>query len=420
MKGYEKYFNDICISTYAEVKPLVEFLRQGRKCHSCGGHMTGDYCTYCGSLDIDAIDTIKKIEKYLDRFLSQVENLPIRKVNANNLLFSLMYSIDITDTSKIDKFLDTFSYYKTIKKFYNDINKKLAKGEDIEKYEIPAIEALIYHDSIDFDLQNIFNYFIKNRLLQLPKSTISIEAFQELIKNFTLHYMEEYCNFPVCLVLNEEEFLELGKNNTTTADSWFDLIRLLDKQINNLYYNGSNSILGDIFHELGHEFIFGLMEDNSLEELPLVLDFIKEHIICRDNAIYYQENYQFVSFELYADLFMFREFTSYLKEIGCEYLVNFDYEKEIPERLQNKNRTINGEETTIDIEFEKEIKNRPELLEEFPKLKLLYIVENGIVRSKSKDELLSDKNKMLDSSNITPSEKEILSDFYQNLIGRSR
>ena len=232
--------------------------------------------------------------------------------------------------------------------------------------------------------------------------------------------MEEYCNYPVCLVLNEEEFLELGKNTTTTADSWFDLIRLLDTQINNLYYNGSNSVLGDIFHELGHEFIFGLMEDNSLTELPLVLDFIKEHIICRDNAKYYQENYQFVSFELYADLFMFREFTSYLKEIGCEYLVNFNYEKEIPERLQNKNRTINGEVTTIDIEFEKEIKNRPELLEEFPKLKLLYIVENGLVRCKTKDELLSDNNKMLDSINITPSEKEILSDFYQNLIGRSR
>ena len=61
-----------------------------------------------------------------------------------------------------------------------------------------------------------------------------------------------------------------------------------------------------------------------------------------------------------------------------------------------------------------------EKLEEFPKLKLLYIVENGVVRSKTKDELLRDDNKMLDSSNITPSDKEILNDFYQNLIGRSR
>ena len=119
---------------------------------------------------------------------------------------------------------------------------------------------------------------------------------------------------------------------------------------------------------------------------------------------YYQNNYDYVKTEKDANLFAYQSVKFSLKRLDLTLsenkLKSLEEENNLQlEQKENNIRKYNGEEVDFYDLFDKTIISNPEWLEKYPQLNIEYLLDNGMVRRKTKEEFVE----YVMNNNIDPS-----------------
>ncbi len=410
---YQDYLNDIFTDAYNKILPLVESLNKKGVCPCCGGIFLGGVCKYCHTPNSSLQNNVQKIENILTMVSDSLENLPIERVEYNEL-FTLLLKIKNVKIDIVDKLIAKYHYEEVIKKIYEQIVSKGYQGESLDKSEISVSEALIsqnYSFSRDKDVVfNLASIYIKKIILNFLKddkeSVISYDFFADLIKEF----MEEQIKF---VYQNSNCEIKEGKEeeeeNMTFGAASYNNVTLYDYDIKTMYYEGSEHLLNTIFHEFTHVRQYGITYKKKCVS-PFEFLELKEEIISKFVPFYYKENYEHLSYELEAFYCGFRDERIALSNIGISLNEESNKRvdailKEYEDAFLNTKRTLHGKNVDINQLFENVLKSRSFLLNNYPCLKNLYKIENGKVVRKTNEELQRTLAQILSDDHISEEDK---------------
>ncbi len=422
MNEYEKYLEDVLNNAYDEVLPLVKAINKIGFCPCCGGTYYGAICKYCNTVNEDLKKYVQSLENILKHLLSMIENLPVEKIGYNKL-FTLLAKLEANELPIIDTLFKKYHYEDVLEQIYLEIKNK---GFDLplNEKEIDVSEVIIYRnlknkDRHSSDIEYLMSIFVRkliiNSLSDDKELMISYEAFVLLVKEFTETEISLFYNRGKCRIVYELEYHDNDELVFGTAH--FNVVNISDYEVKSLYYNGSNSLLETIFHEINHVRQQAVTyKQKAVSEFDLLQ--IKDRVLGAYLNGYTKENYHQLSYELEAYFCGLRDQRLALINIGISFNkeTNALIDNKLREYYQaflNKKRTLNGQSIDIDKVFEKILLTHPNLLREYPCLKNLYKIENNLVVRKSNDELTKEFLMILEDTTITAEEKEKYKAMYK-------
>lgn len=415
MDAYQDYLNEIINSTYDEIKPLIDKLGEVGRCPGCNGHYLDTHCKYCGYENEELKNIVDSIEFKLNRFIDRISNLPTKTIPINKL-FNLLYTLKGIELTSIKNLLSQYEYDKLMIDGYQKSLRKMAKSEELTDSELETIEIQIIKNDPALNLEPLFCYFIHEAIVRRPK--ISYECFEVLIKNYAELKMKAYYAKPKCIIKSSADMSIKQKERQTVGQASYDKIWLSEEEVKAMYYEGSTALLNSMFHEIAHTMQYKQAFSGFNLNVYIIKE-IKEHILTQMLEGYYEENYDYISYELEAEFYGITNAIEFLNANG--FRVDTErHEKELNDlkiRMFEEKRYYNGEETSVDILFEEVIREHPELLDRHPQLKYLYKVFETKVYPKTEEELIDDYNMFVDDISSTPEDKEFYKKFYGYFLG---
>ncbi len=377
MDCYTKYLQVIIDKHYYELKPIIENIRKIGRCPNCGGIYLNSNCMYCCSINKELKQNINNLEIIIKRLLYCLSNLPLKKVSINKL-FNLLYSLKDDKISCINYILEKYNYINTYNRFIKHILSRLPiLNNQLTDLEINSLETLIFRNEDNESLNDVYNFFIYNALLEMQN--VSYECFVKVIKQFTENLMKSYYPNPKCIIKSSFDFEVAGS-------SFLDTIKILEKDIKELYYNGNPSIIFTIFHELIHSKQWKeIFETRNYISNPYAIKELKDFLLVSASDNYKNENYCYLSYEHEANYIGLQMYKEYLEKLGFK-INEENYNEELNKlriKIDDNKRYINGEERTLDEIFNYFIMYRAYILDKYPQIRYLYKVKNGLVVPKS-------------------------------------
>ncbi len=412
---YEEYLKDVFDNAYVVALPLVEKINTVSVCPHCGGTYIDTYCKYCEQENKDLEESVVALKTLLSRIQEMLTNIPVTKTKYHQFL-TLLAKLKNVNLPEVEELFSKFNYNEVLEKIYLDIKNKGMNDIPLNKSEIDVSEALVYRN-LDrkkrnnkqvLDLVSLYlRKIIINSIKDEKELIISYEAFQTLIKEFTeveisYFYKQGRCQIFEGPIFERDNSVVLG-----LAD--YNSVSLSDIDIKAFYYDGNNSLLETIFHEINHVRQQAITyKQKAVSELDLLQ--IKDRVIGRYLKNYINENYANLSYEIEAYYCGLRDQRLALNSIGINFNqeTNLRVERDLEalaKKMLNKERTLNGKSIDMDQEFAKILSTRPQLLNEYPCLKRLYKLENNGVVRKSDEELTNELKDIL-ASGISEEEKQ--------------
>ena len=415
MDAYQNYLNEIINSTYDEIKPLIDKLYEVGRCPSCNGHFLDNHCKYCG-YEVPALkNIIDSIEYKLDRFTDRISNLPIKRMPINKL-FNLLYTFKEIELTKIKDLFEKYQYDTLMIDKLKEVILKISNNEELTEEDIIVVENQIVKNNINLNLEPLFCYFMHEAILRKPK--ISYVCFKHLIKNYAELKMKPYYRNPSCIIQSTSDMTIKQKERQTVGQASYNKIWLSEEEVKAMYYEGGTALLNSMFHEIAHTMQYKQAFCGFNLNIYIIKE-IKEHILTQMLEGYYEENYDYISYELEAEYYGITNAIQFLKDNG--FVVDTKrHEKELKEletRMSEEKRYYKGVETSVDILFDEIIYKRPELLDKHPQLKYLYIIEGSRVYQKSEEDLIDDYNMYIDNPTTSQDDKEFYKKFYGYFLG---
>ena len=390
---------------YNQIKPIIEKIR-GYKCKNCGGNFNNSNCAFCDSLDNDLEIELERLRLILNNFSKETININNIKINK---LFNLLYTLNDSQDI-INNFLDKYNYKQLFNDFSKETISKLDNPDTIfTDLELDTIETLIYQNNNQFNLKYIYQYFI-NKCIN-KKQNVSLECFQEIIKQLTEATLKPFYRNSQCILKKYDQINEKGKHFIEYGGNKAYKIFLNIDEINNMYYNQDPTMLITLFHEsihgVQHKNIFYGNQDID----PLLLLEIKDYILSKYIPNYYKENYENITFEIEAEYLGCLLASKYINKNIINSNTHYKYNN-----ILNQTRTINGKITDIDTIFNKYITNHPEILKKHPQLQHLYKIENNTVIPLNNEELFNQYQLLISQANISEEQKQKINLLFSQYI----
>lgn len=407
--------NEINDIFYAETKPFIENILENKVCPNCSGSRFDGYeCIYCGIENIYVKNFLEKIEDTLNKYENETKDLVLS--SQWNKFFNLLFSVSNLNISIIDDFLDKYDYKNYALKNYDKILDKIYCNKELLETEIDFLDLMIWMNCESVDYGILYAYFFRQTIMK--KINISYKSFKHMLKIYVEDVFLNIYNSKIsCEIVPHFESCINDLDKYVVGSATHFSLYLGEEIISALYYNGDV----ELFHVIGHE-MFHLYQLRFCFNTGNIIGFggitcLKDYILAANNK-YYKDNYDNVIFELEAEI-KGKEFQkNILLTLGFE--LNPDkYQSDREElfaRMKDKRRIVNGEETTVDVEFEKFIYNHPEIFLRFPKLARLYKIEGNNVILKSNDELNNDLKEILENPEIHEEYKKQIQLFYDEYI----
>ena len=294
--------------------------------------------------------------------------------------------------------------YDYMKIYNNIIRPKFADGRKLSKEEDNIFKLLLKYDVISDDelddLRVIFYILAQVKI-------VSYETFEYVIKRATEKNMRQLANnriayyHPVALINDSKE-------SCGSACRYYSVA--LQRDTIKRLYNGEYTPLVTYYHEMTH--IEQSMESYLNNFSPELMIMIKDFIITDFENVhyktktYYMDNYKNLPSEIEA------EELGILKTMYILRMLNLNYDIDVlrqrrsyfsGERL-NRSRVVreNDNEVIKDIDdvFLETINKDKKYLLTYPQLLIEFIEEDGIVRKKTKEELIEEMEKYEEDSPI--------------------
>ena len=357
-----------------------------KRCKICGGPFDGSTCRYCLEKD----EELKKLEKELLNKIIELQQI-IDKLNIesidinqffNNLLVIKNSKLDSNIINEINKLIQKVNYDK----HYEVIKNKIKDNVKIEPLEEQYIISLIQetnskqNDGINSIASEMFD--LCNISILKQEKIINVELYKEVVishlKNVLSLNRKNFNSFNTLeadfkFVSDEHECGHM-ENNTITINE-----RLLEEYVN----TSNKEFLKTLFHEFRH------IEQKKIIDNKLItedcLTWIKDEINSKYIPDYYKDNYEFFSEEVDARIAEEKEPIEYIERLGFNVSdkdkeeANQNIKKELKLKEINTRR-INNEEKDIDEIFEQILIAHPELLNQYPQLRMEYKLDGNIVK----------------------------------------
>lgn len=388
-----------------EIIELCKEISIHKKCSKCGGTLTCATCNYCGSkeenLETDINNLVNLLMKFEKDFTSDFfDNIIVSE------LFNHLYSIDSLQIPKVNEWLIKSNYSKLINDKLNELISKVNNSEKLINSEYQFVSFLLTNDLIDRNVKvNWLNLIIKG--IALKECFLEQNEIEILVKAFSEELMNKACGVTKshCQIV---DYYEEKKCNGEAIGNWIFINRNLIKQ---LIDGNVVGLMSTIFHEAIHVHQFNRRNKKTISLLNSIQlkDFILDKLI--DG--YYDENYLLDSMENEAFLESINSAIEYSKflevPIGEKQLEEYNDRMKIhSNRLLNLYRKKDDKYVDLTELFESILVKHPELLIQYPQLKLEYINENDIIRRKTLNEISTDYQSYLNGNlNLNGKDNEI-------------
>lgn len=183
-----------------------------------------------------------------------------------------------------------------------------------------------------------------------------------------------------------------------------------------------------IFHELTHvQQNREINYDRTISAFRIyeIMDFINRKELGQE---YYDKNYARLPEELEAYRSQYNSSIEFFRSLNVEIpkeIIDKAHEcNELLSYIINserfKYREVDGKYYPINYLLVKNIKDKPEYLEEYPQLKIAFKVKNGHVVDKTSEELKNDFSKYKDDNTILNGDRDEINTLYINMIRSTR
>lgn len=408
--GYGDNYIQTTINTwFLRTREVILEINKRCNCSNCGGTFNNSICEFCGVQDLELTNLLQKLNIELLVLTQLLAKREISKIDCNEL-FNYLILLKDRNILVVNNLLGKYHYIEQYQNLYNQCITKMQQGQELDDIELHVIETRILNHEESNDLTYLYDYFITKALKK--EKNISFEAFKELIKKFAEANMLPFVENPTCFIVKEEE--------DVLGSSLFKYMFLDEETIRALYEEGNPKIIFVISHELRHTELYKRISIDNLVS-KFIIDEIMELVLMEYN----KENYNNVFFEVEAEYLGIPAALEYLKKLKAklpskileEYITKY---QTLEVKINDENRTFNGDLTTVEAEFNKIVKDKPEILVKYKQLEMLYkVVDNNVV-AKTSDELSSDLEIILANPNIRAESKEFYKNFYGYYIQRGR
>lgn len=308
-------------------------------------------------------------------------------------------------------------YQKSNKKEIDNesIINKIYKKKELYESDFNILESIIYQNNKNYNLNYIYNFIILNALSK--RKNVSYECFLRVIKQFVENRIRFFYPNPECIIISNNLLNQNKKISITTAKSFYNKVCISEEAIQELYKNGNNELLNDIFHELTHlEQFKYIFDGESVSNLALIE--LKDELLSRENIDYYNKNYRKLSFELEARYLAIIKSQHYLESLGFKIEGKIKQEEisQLVLKESGTERIINDKIDSLENIFNDFILNKPNLLNEHAQLNILYKEEDGEVLHKSTEEMKNDLDVILNDINYSNIQKKFFKNLYKDLI----
>lgn len=383
-----------------EIIKICAEIKKNNCCACCGGSFEEYTCKYCSSQSL-----------VLEELINDLNGVLFDGDYDEDILNSL-YSIKDLKVGWVDDILVKNDYEKRLEHRYRLINERILGGNpsvDDDRYVIYFLDNNLF-------LGNNRNFYINYmmRKLLLDELDIKVDDKLRLIKHFTEMNMKEKVVNPRC------SFEKLEGN--VEGISIFNLIELdKEKVIGLLEQKDYFSLLELIFHECTHTFQGYLIGGSKIFSYTILKE-TKEMLIRKKNEDYYWKNYVKDAREVEARYYGAILTLQYLNFLGLEHSKQDYFEKLMKREEQlflDDERIINGERVTVDEAFSRYVDDGT-VIKRFPVLGLEYINSNGVLRKKSRSELLEDYNNYKNGKLVFRGNSREIDDMYNYLLRDQR
>lgn len=365
------------------------------RCKNCGGEINNGHCLYCNSKDEDINHELDKLINYINNHSN--DDIIITLDNIDFILETLLLEVN-NHYEIIDSYIQKQQIYSKIDNFFTSLITKFENNIPISNEEETLLTKIL---SANIYSPKIIHYIMANILLK--KQIVSFETFEHIFKCFAKGLSTDVMNglnIPETKKINKTKNIcfikeDINVNDKNSIGSYNSKLKEINIKKENIIntYNGKIDGLVIIFHESIHLKQFHAI--NAGYCTPLLLDQIKEEIISENNSNYYSDNYQYYKLEVEARADSYLYLLDYLNKLELKITEEFSNElKHLinieTKRIQDNSRIFEGNEMQLDEIFKLIIKDHPEYLKKYPQLSIEYIIDNGIVRAKTKEELMED------------------------------
>ena len=349
------------------------------KCNDCGGSYTKEAtCVYCGKENSQLKDNLKKLEEIFSD--NKSDDISIE----NNMLLSLKY----LEIDYINDHLEEIDYEYMIKAKIEELRNKLIMGGDIFEDDYKVMDA-VKRIGTDEDKDLLSKFIFLNQ--SAGKISFPYDYVEFAVRHITENYLKDYYQINTkCRIEDDLGCSAFAIGNDVVIDR---------KHVDSFYESRDPMILVMLIHESCHVYQNAIMKkdyqsvDARTTLAPFYLLEAKDKVLSYLDRGYYHDNYDNLTFEneAYAEGYIQARdwYMQYGLELSGEYIENKI--QELKSKMNNFYRVYDGKKRSLIDIFEDVIVDHPEMLDNYPILKVEYKIEDKKVIRKSDEEFLMEK-----------------------------
>lgn len=384
------------------------------RCSDCGAPLkNGFQCEYCRSISQIGKNYEEELITLLEQYECTLSDDQIKQMKINRL-WNHLYTIRDFPISKVNSLLDRASYQSKMKKRLDTLIMLYNEDNELPQSQYELILFLLFNHELDEKYK--FNWcavLIKG--IAQKNFSISEEDVEKFITIWSEQLIGRYVKVPKSMIKCHIQELEENTRGCCRGTK----ITISKQIIKELLEGNLFKIICTISHEITHVVQYDRYKNQVISITSLLQ--LKDEILSNRIPNYYKENYDILSMELEAMVLGSTDAIDYLKflelPIKEEYLVERNnWTAMLNTYFLNKDRSVNDKRENLDELFDELLMRHPELLEQYPQLKLEYTLEYEGVRRKTLEEVRLTYESYLKGNLQLNGKDDEIKVYFENLI----
>jgi len=314
---------------------------------------------YCINNSVsDKNNVVRQIIALINIVQNLFKKIGVEKIYINNF-FNNLIRIYKKGINEVDLIVEKYDYFKILYMEYDNCIKQIKLG-DLDNSYNSFMNFFLLNGFIEReDEEDVYNYFIKSALTREIK--ISYKAFRKVMLYYTKLEMTKLKVTPVCQIKPLSVIQSIIKRQAIKKR-----ISIVEEEIKDLYNKGSYQVLKNIFMDLYYIENYKKACNKKID--LLAIREIKEELLSFYLPNYYEDNKDYISYELQARKYANQRLSSMFAKFNIEFKNGYSLEienKAIEENEKEDTRIYNGKKMGLDEVFQMFSANNPKFVDEY-------------------------------------------------------